>query len=79
MSTQETMPIIEDPSRVMTRREIRTRRRAQKRATKNEKIAQSKLNANAINKIGTEKKGAYNTKAVTRQRRQINQARRDNH
>ena len=56
MSIQETMPIIEDPSRVMTRGEIRTRRRAQKRATKNEKIAQSKLNANAINKIGTKRK-----------------------
>ena len=79
MSTQETKPNNKDPRRAMTRREIRTSRRAQKRATKNEKIAQRKLNANAINKIGTEKKGAYNTKAVTRQRRQINQARRDNH
>ena len=79
MSTPETMPIIENPGHAMTRGEIRTRRRAQKRATKNDKIAQNKLNANAINKIGTDKKGAYNTKAMTRQRRQINQARRDNH
>lgn len=79
MSTQEAMPIIEDPGRAMTRGEIRTRRRAQKRATKNDKIAQSKVNANVIHKIGTDKKGAYNTKAMTRQRRQINQARRDNH
>ena len=50
-----------------------------RRKQQKEKIAMKKELAKRDNKVDVNKSGAYNTKAMTRQKRNINQARRDNH
>lgn len=81
MSTQPPMsePIIENPEGTVSRTEIRNKRKAQKKVAKTEKIAKTREAQTMINKLGNDKKNSYISKTNTRQRRQINQARGNNH
>lgn len=79
MSTPVVIPIINNATTEANRVEIRNKRKEKKKAARNEKIAMNKESSKKVNKVDVNKSGAYNTKAMTRQKRTINQARRDNH
>lgn len=81
MSSQPPMsePIIENTDRTETRAEIRNKKKAQKKMAKTEKISKTREAQTKINKLGNDKKNSYISKTNTRQRRQINQARGNNH
>ena len=76
MSTPVEIPIVNTNEE--NRVEISNKRKEKKKAARKEKIAMKEL-AKRVNKVDGNKSGAYNTKAMTRQKRNINQARRDNH
>lgn len=63
----------------MKRTEWKSAIKEKRRRKQQEKIAMKKELAKRVNKVDVNKSGAYNTKAMTRQKRNINQARRDNH
>ena len=63
----------------MKRIEWKSAIKEKRRRKQQEKIAMKKELAKRVNKVDVNKSGAYNTKAMTRQKRNINQARRDNH
>ena len=63
----------------MKRTEWKSAIKEKRRRKQQEKIAMKKELAKRDNKVDVNKSGAYNTKAMTRQKRNINQARRDNH
>ena len=77
MSTPVEIPIVNTNEE--NRVEISNKRKKKKKAARKEKIAMKKELAKRVNKVDVNKSGAYNTKAMTRQKRNINQARRDNH
>ena len=77
MSTPVEIPIVNTNEE--NRVEISNKRKEKKKAARKEKIAMKKELAKRVNKVDVYKSGAYNTKAMTRQKRNINQARRDNH
>ena len=79
MSTPVVIPIINNTTSEANRVEIRNKRKEKKKAARKEKIAMNKEASKKVNKIDVNKSGTYNTKAMTRQKRNINQARRDNH
>ena len=79
MSTPVVIPIINNTTSEANRVEIRNKRKEKKKAARKEKIAMNKEASKKVNKIDVNKSGVYNTKAMTRQKRNINQARRDNH
>ena len=63
----------------MKRTEWKSAIKEKRRRKQQEKLAMKKELAKRVNKVDVNKSGAYNTKAMTRQKRNINQARRDNH
>ena len=63
----------------MKRTEWKSAIKEKRKRKQQEKIAMKKELAKRVNKVDVNKSGAYNTKAMTRQKRNINQARRDNH
>ena len=63
----------------MKRTEWKSAIKEKRRRKQQEKIAMKKELAKRVNKVDVNKSGAYNTKAMTRQKRNINKARRDNH
>jgi hypothetical protein len=75
----EELPLVQqDPHRVMTRAEIRHKRKQEKRANKKERIGQTKEIKAKTNKISVPKRNANTAKDI-KSRRQINQARGQNH
>lgn len=76
MSTPVEIPIVNTNEE--NRVEISNKRKEKKKAARKEKIAMKKELAKRVNKVDVNKSGA-DTKAMTRQKRNINQARRDNH
>lgn len=76
MSTPVVIPIINNATTEANRM---NKRKEKKKAARKEKIAMNKEASKKVNKVDVNKSGAYNTKAMTRQKRTINQARRDNH
>jgi len=75
----ENLPIVqEDPHRVMTRAEVRHKRKQEKRAKKSERIGQSKAMKTKKQKIEMPKRNANTAKDI-KSKRQINQARGQNH
>ena len=75
----EEVPLVQtDPHRVMTRAEIRHKRKQEKRAKKSERLGQSKA-LQAKTPSTSNPRRSENTAKNLKSRRQINQARGQNH
>jgi hypothetical protein len=74
----EEVPLVQDPHRVMTRAEIRHKRKQEKRAKKSERIGQTKA-LQAKTPTTSDSRRTNNTAKNIKTRRQINQARGQNH
>ncbi len=75
----EELPLVQqDPHRVMTRSEIRHKRKQEKRAKKNERLGQNEALKARTNKVSVSKRNVNTAKNI-KSRRQINQARGQNH